>query len=525
MSDRPFPQPNVYTSDDAAGFTASFWALVIMTGVGSGLAAGLLMKLLRLVQHTAWSYRSGTFLHAVDATMGPTRLGILAGTGLFVAVSVLFLGPKKSRHSNELEATIWFRDGVLAPIRTTIRAIFSIVVVGLGASLGREAAPKQAGALIGSLLATWRELPPSQHRLLAACGAGGGIAAVYNVPFAGALFLLEVLLGSLSMRLVAPAFVATLTATGTGWLLLPNEPTYKVPEMSLSLGLVIWAALLGPVAGVASAWFVKLIAFVGIHKPKGAMVIPTALGVFAALGALAIPFPQLLGNGKDAVELAALDKLALPLMVTLAILKPLVTAACLGSGAPGGLFTPTLTVGALLGGVCGHLWIMAWPESAPGAFALIGAGALLAGTTKGPISSLVFMMELTHRLETLMLPMLVAIGGAVTVAHLIDQRSTYTSRVKPIGALAAHVVEAGLIQDEASIRVVSSGMRHADLLYFCLRHSTHDRIFVVDDGGAVSGIIDRQDIIAPPARFSPLEIATAVDFIKHEQRTGGRANS
>ena len=519
LRERPAsPQPNLLASDGTFAFSASFWLLVVLTGLNTGLAAGLLMKLLRLVQHAAWTYRGGPFLDAVEKTTGPTRVAILAATGLFVAVVLLLLGLGKSRHSNALEATIWYRDGALTTWRTTIRALFSIIVVGLGASLGREAAPKQVGALIGSLLATWRDLPPGQRRLLAACGAGAGIAAVYNVPFAGALFALEVLLGSLSMRLVAPAFVATLTATGIAWLLLPNEPTYHLPAMPLSLGLVVWAIVFAPIAGVASAWFVKLIAFVGACKPKGMMIVPTAICVFAALGALAIPFPQLLGNGKNVVELAALDRLALPLMLALVLLKPLVTIACLGTGAPGGLFTPTLATGALLGGVCGHVWMSFWPESAPGAFALVGAGALLAGTTKGPISSLAFMMELTHRIEPLMLPMMIGVGGAVSVSHLIDRRSTYTSRIKPITSLRDCVIEAGLAADAEAIFAVSAVMRYGDLLSYCLTASAQEHIFVIDDSGRVAGKIARGDVVAPGARFGPLEISTATDFI----RSGGR---
>lgn len=518
MSDRPSPQPNVLATGGAFAFSASFWLLVVMTGLTTGLAAGLLMRLLRLVQHAAWAYRGGPFLDAVEKTTGPARVAILAATGLFVAVVLLLLGLRKRRHSDALEATIWYRDGALSPWHTTIRAFLSIIVVGLGASLGREAAPKQVGALIGSLLATWRDLPPSQRRLLAACGAGAGIAAVYNVPFAGALFALEVLLGSLSMRLVAPAFVATVTATGSAWLLLPNEPTYHLPAMSLSLGLVVWAVVFAPIAGVASAWFVKLIALVGSHEPKGMMIVPTAIGVFAALGALAIPFPQLLGNGKNVVELAALDRLALPLMLALVLLKPLVTAACLGTGAPGGLFTPTLATGTLLGGVCGHVWMSFWPESAPGAFALIGAGALLAGTTKGPISSLAFMMELTHRIEPLMLPMMIGIGGAVYMSHLIDRRSTYTTRVKPITSLRDCVIEAGLAADAEVIFAVSAATRYGDLLSYCLTPSDQEHIFVIDDSGRVAGKIARRDVVAPGAKFGPLEISTATDFIVSAER-------
>ena len=508
------PQPNVLAAVRQTRFSPGFWTLVALTGIGSGLAAGLLMKLLRLVQHAAWRYGGGTFLDAVE-NVGPLpRVLIPIGAGLLAACVLFLTGRGKAPHSSELEATIWFRSGRLEPARTTIKAVLSIVVVGLGASLGREAAPKQSGALIGSLLASWRGVPPSQRRLLAACGAGAGIAAVYNIPFGGALFALEVLLGTLALPLVAPVFAATLLGTASAWLLLPNEPTYQVPAMSITWSLTIWAVLFAPLAGLASAGFVALIAFAARHRPKGARVFPAALAVFAILGLLAIPYPQLLGNGKDAVELAALDKIALPTLLALMVLKPLVTAACLGTGAPGGLFTPTLTFGALLGGATGHIWLMIWPEAPAGAFALVGAAALLAGTTKGPVSALVMMGELTHRIDGLMVPMLIAIAGAVTLAHRIDKRSTYTSRLGASGDLRAHVYEAGLARPGMPFEAVSAASPYFALLRICLEDENVGSIFVVDDGGTVVGSVARADVVRPSERFAPLEIATAVDFVR-----------
>lgn len=495
------PQPNVLAAPRRTGFPLSFWALVVLTGLGSGIAAGLLMKLLRLVQHLAWSYPGGeTFLDAVDKASDLTRVLVLVGTGVLVALVIPLLGRLKSDRPSELEATIWFSDGRLPPVKTALKAVFSIVIVGLGASLGRETAPKQAGTLVGGLLGQWGRLPPTRRRLLAACGAGAGIAAVYNVPFGGALFALEVLLGTLALPLVAPAFLATLTATAAYWLFFPNEPTYHVPSMPLTAGLAIFAIVAAPIAGVASALFVKLIAGVAALKPKGWGIWPAALLVFGTLGLLAIPYPQLLGNGKDAVELAALDRIAMPALVALLVLKPLATAACLGTGAPGGLFTPTITFGALLGGVLGHLWLHVWPDAPPGAYALVVAAAVLAATTKGPISAVVFMMELTHHLDGLLVPMLFAVSLATAVAHWIDPRSTYTSR---LGKAA--------LQDEAG-GSVSTATPFADLMRLSLGGDAP--LTVVDHTGHKIGELTAADLAATADALMPLEIATAVDVVE-----------
>ena len=496
------PQPNVEATKGWTDFSLAFWGLALLTGVGTGLAAGLLMKLLRLVQHLAWSYQGGPYVEAVENASGMTRVLVLACAGLLVAVALPLMARVPSSGPGEVEATIWFRDGRLPPLKTVLKAILSIVVVGLGASLGREAAPKQAGALIGGLAAQWGALTASKRRLLAACGAGAGIAAVYNVPFGGALFALEVLLGSLALPLVAPAFLTTLAATATAWLLLPNEPTYAVPAMPLSAGLVVWAVLFAPIAGGAAALFVKATASVAALKPKGLAIPPVAIAVFVVLGALAIPYPQLLGNGKDMVALAVVGKIALPTLFALMLLKPLVTIACLGTGAPGGLFTPTIAFGAMLGGVCGSLWLAIWPDASIGAFVLIGAGAVLAATTKGPVSALVLMMELTHSLETMMIPMLLAIGGAVSVAHWLDPRSTYTSRLG--GAATFHL--------DADTPVVSAATSYADLLHVLLRLGRP--VAVVDETGATIGDLSRADLDEASAQLRPLEIATAVDVLE-----------
>ena len=494
------PQPNVGAAPRDTGLGAAFWLLVALTGLGSGLAAGLLMKLLRLVQHLAWSYPGGEpFLDAVEKSSGLTRVLVLLGTGALVALVLPLIGRIRSG-PGDLEAAIWFDDGRLPVLKTSLKAVFSIVIVALGASLGRETAPKQAGTLVGGLLADWGGITASKRRLLAACGAGAGIAAVYDVPFGGALFALEVLLGTLALPLVAPVFLATLTATAAYWLFFPNEPTYRLGPMPLTAGLVVFAVVAAPLAGVASAGFVKLLAAVARWTPKDWRIWPAALAVFGLLGLLAIPYPQLLGNGKNVVELAALGRIALPTLVALAVLKPVMTAACLGTGAPGGLFTPTITFGALLGGAMGHVWLLAWPDAAPGSYAMIGATAVLAATTKGPVSAVVMMLELTHGLDGLLVPMLLAAGLATAVAHRIDPRSTYTCRLG----------KAATLDDEGGS--VSSATPYADLLKLSLE--TGGPLAVVDQGGRTIGEITRDDLLRTSRALTPLEIATARDVLE-----------
>jgi H+/Cl- antiporter ClcA len=151
--------------------------------------------------------------------------------------------------------------------------------------------------------------------------------------------------------------------------------------------------------------------------------------VLTALGAISIAYPQLLGNGKDTVQLAVVGALGGGLLAILAVLKPLVTAACLGSGVPGGLFTPTLTFGALLGGLLGLGWIQLWPGTPVGSYAIIGGGAVLAAAMQGPLAATVLMLELAHHTQNLAVPLLLAVTGATVVARVLGAPSIYSARL------------------------------------------------------------------------------------------------
>ena len=149
----------------------------------------------------------------------------------------------------------------------------------------------------------------------------------------------------------------------------------------------------------------------------------------AILGAASIPFPQLLGNGRDVAELAFTGQLTPTLLLVLVLLRPAATLMCLGSGAPGGLFTPSLALGAMLGGVLGLPWSWLWPDVPPGLFALLGSAAMLAASTQGPISTVVLMMELTGYARAAIIPLLLIVVTATLIARTIEPRSVYDARL------------------------------------------------------------------------------------------------
>lgn len=408
---------------------AVFWSAVLLTGLGAGISAAVLTLVLQAVEHLVWPGSGPTLLDIVTEA-GPWRhITVLTLAGLITGVGQIMLVRLTSANGIEITAAIWFNAGRLPALRTLGSALLSIVTVAMGASLGREGAPKQVGAVVANALADRGKLTDEQRRLLVACGAGAGMAGAYGVPLGGALFALEVLRGELALRLVLPAVTASLIATAVAWLALPDAPTYLIPAYASSISVSCWALLAGPIAGLVSVGYVKMIAWGDRGRPRGWQRLAAPLLVLAGLGLISIWFPQLLGNGRDVAQLAFAGQLTLPLLISLAFLKPLATILCVRSGTPGGLFTPSLALGALLGGLLGHIWTWFWPGVPPGLFAIIGAAAVLAATTQGPISAVVLMMELTARDRSFIVPMLLAVVTATLVSRTIEPRSIYDARL------------------------------------------------------------------------------------------------
>jgi H+/Cl- antiporter ClcA len=424
-------QANVTGRGIVASYSARFWAIVVVLGVITGVGASALVGLLHLVEHLAFGYRSGPFLDGVAAAASWRRVAALVVAAGVVAMGVYLLGRLPVSGGTEVSEAVWLRGAHMAVVQSVARAVLSIVTVGLGVSLGREGAPQLVGAATGSWLSDWGGLPTWQRRLLVASGAGAGFAAVYNVPLGGTLFALEVLLGTLALPLVLPALATSVIATCVAWIALGTGPTYRLPLYAIHPQQLAWAALAGPIIGGVAIWWVRIIAWAGSHRPtrRGRYIAP--LVIFLILGLVSIQYPQLLGNGKGVVQLAALGSVSFGLLWVLLALKPLATAACLWTGSPGGLFTPTLTVGALLAGILGYGWLRLFPGAQPGSYAIIGGGAFLAASMQGPLSGVVLVLELTRNFDSLMAPTLLAVVEATVIARRLGAPSIYSARLRP----------------------------------------------------------------------------------------------
>lgn len=414
-----------------------FWVALMLTGVAAGGAAIVMTKILRTVQHISYNYRIGEFSDAVARTGDLRRLLVLAVGGLVTGTGWFLLRRQAGGTGGEPTRSVWSGEGNISLRRNVLSGVLSEVAVGAGASLGREAAPQRAAAAFGSWIGRHMKLPTNQRVLLVACGAGAGVGAVYNVPLAGALFAVELYLGSVALTSVIPALAASGVATAVAWLFLPRQAVYFIPRLPTpSLSLIAFAAAVGPFVGLVSALWVRSVAWASDHRPTGRLLIIQPMIAFSILGLLAFRYPLLVGNGRDLAEFAFTGTGPLGTLAVLLALKPFITTLCLRSGASGGLFTPTFSVGAVLGAVFGHMWAMFWPVPSQVSFAIIGAAAMIAAAMQSPIAAIAFALELTNSIDLSIVTIVIAIIGAVVVSRGIETRSIYSARSPDLAAEA-----------------------------------------------------------------------------------------
>ncbi len=395
-------------------------AVTLLTGIGAGLGGMLLALLLHGIQHVAYGYSvthviSGeSFLQGVTDAAPERRALVLVICGLVAGLGWWLLY-RFGRPLVSIRNALKSDDPRMPLLSTTAHALLQIVTVALGSPLGREVAPREIGSALAGWLARRAGLSVEQSRIMVACGAGAGLAAVYNVPLGGAVFVLEVSLGTFGWRALVPAIVSSAIAALVARAGLGNEHQYLVPSLTVSASLLVWSVVCGPIFGVAAWAFTGLMKRSRAQAPRDWRLPVFSLVNFAIIGLLAMYFPQLLGNGKGPAGLAFDGGLTIGLAAALLALKVLITASSLRAGAEGGLLTPGLANGALLAIVLGGVWSLVWPGASLGAFAVVGATAFLAASMQMPITAVVLVFEFTRVGWDFLIPVLLAVGGAVLV--------------------------------------------------------------------------------------------------------------
>jgi CIC family chloride channel protein len=378
----------------------------------------------------------------------------LIGGGVAGALGALSLKLKGGHGVGEVMEAVALGKGRISLRLTLLKALGSWIAIVSGGSVGREGPLIQFGGGLGGALGRTFGLRERQIRALIAAGTAAGFAAAYNTPIAAVLFVVEVVTGVVALDIVLPTIIATPIATALTRLAIGGGPIYgqRTFNMASNAELALYAGL-GLLAGLAGPAFMKLLAagerlFAGVVAPRSARA---ALGG-AVVGAMAILLPEVTGNGYEAINLILDQRLSLGLLVLLLLAKALATTASVSSGSPGGVFTPSLFLGAALGGSVGQLVLRAGLPSSQGtvaAYALVGMAAMIAATTHAPLMATVLVFELSGD-YAIVLPLLTACAIATVLSRRVHRESIYTEELRRRGS-------------RWTVRVVSDGAPESDV--------------------------------------------------------------
>ncbi|HEY2139200.1 MAG TPA: ClcB-like voltage-gated chloride channel protein [Chthoniobacterales bacterium] len=413
-----------------------FWAGVVGF---CGAVCSIAFRYATSIVHKVATGSSTPGLVESFAHLPPLLRLVIPALGGLVAGFVLYFG---RRFHGEVVTTDYMEavvlgDGRISARRSLVKCLSALFTIASGGSIGREGPLVQLSSLSASLAGRLQNWSAPRLRLLVGCGAAAGIASAYNAPIAGALFVAEIVLGSVAMEIFGPLIFSSVVATLTARAFLSGSPLYDIPRFRLNGNLeIIPYLLLGLWVGLIAPWFIRCLrASEHIAARLTAPVyVKMAIGGLI-VGVLAIFHPEVCGNGYSAVNAILRGQWLWQSLAIILIFKVLATSATFGSGAVGGVFTPTLFVGASLGYLFGeasrffpgHFLID------PSAFALVGMGAFLAATTHAPIMAIIMIFELTLDYEIILPLMLACVVGYYTSVS-IERRSIYAEPLKRKGA-------------------------------------------------------------------------------------------
>ena len=487
----------LFGSEELTGLV--FWAA--LTGFLGALASVAFREGIRffewlLTGQTAGLVHTASELQGWHRALTPVIGGIAAGL-------VLHYGGRlygRRRSVDYMEAVV-VGDGIRAARPSIVRSLSSLFTISSGGSIGREGPMVQLAALLGSKLGLASRAPVPRRRLLVACGAAAGIAAAYNAPIAGALFVAEIVMGSIAMESFGPLLVASVTANVTIHRFLGYGPVFAVPHVQFGANWeVIVYGLLGVLIGHLAPPFLLLLEwtkarFADIQAP--AYITLGAGGLIVGMISLAIP--QVWGNGYSVVGTILNGQLAGWLLLAVFAAKVISTAATVGSGAVGGVFTPTLFIGAAAGALANTLLHLAWPTatSSPGAYALVGMGGFLAATTHAPLTSVLMIFEMTLDYDVVLPLMLACVTAHYTAKAYRHGRSVYHESLQPerageqpdwrLSTVQALVKPPGaVVSEHTSVRTMLDRLPSRPL----------ETVYIVDDGGQLLAVVDPRAIMA-----------------------------
>jgi len=438
-------------------------------------------------------------------TLSPYLLiGLPALGGLIVGL-IVFFGAKEAKGHGvpEVMEAVSLRGGRIRKRVALVKIMASAVCIGSGGSVGREGPIVQIGSSIGSTVSQIFKVSSLQQKTMVGCGAAAGIAATFNAPIAGVLFALEVLLGDFGLASFSPVVLASVTATTISRHYFGDFPAFNIPSYELAS---LWEFCFYPFLGLLTG-FVAILFIVVLYKTEDlfeGIKIPTwlkpALGGLL-LGLIFLEWPHVFGVGYGTINESLINEIPALLLLSLVFIKILATSITLGSGGSGGIFAPSLFVGAMTGGFFGWEVSSLFPNitASPGAYALVGMGAVVAGTTHAPITAILIIFEMTGEYK-IMLPLMITCILSTIVASSLKKGSIYTIKLLRRGIDIASGMEQNILRTlkvkdfmRNDIDVVPEGLNLKDLIKtFKTRDASY--LHVINKESELTGIISFRDI-------------------------------
>lgn len=446
----------------------------------------------------------------------PTLGGAIAG-------ALLMFGQRLTRNQSStdyMEAIVIGNGHV--PIRASlVKSSAALFSIGSGGSIGREGPLVQLAAVMASVVGRWRKFSPPQLRLLVACGASAGIASAYNAPIAGSFFVAEIILGTIAMESLGPLVVSAVVATLTVRLLGSAHVLYQVPRFEMNSGweMVPYIAL-GFIAGGLAPLFLRSLRmaeefFLSLKLP---VIARLALGGLA-VGAIAINVPEVCGNGYSVVVQILTGELLWVSILGIFACKWLATMASFGSGAPGGVFTPSLFMGAGAGILFGTAVQQIWPTAAqdPRAFALVGMGAFLSAASHAPVMAVIMLFEITLSYD-IILPLLLCSVIAYYTAKSLEGASLYSEAIRRKAAAAPDpTLSEGHVADmmRTNPPVIPPTAHFAEIARMFLNVRVNN-LYVVDGTMRFLGVVSLHDIKPYLGEPDLAELVIARDILRED---------
>jgi len=480
-----------------------FFLLIPLSGALAGILGLLVSAGTDGLRELLWGHAGSLFAAAARAPWW-TKLTALGVGGVLVGLIVWVSRSRVGGHgTSSLIEAVALKNGRVAPRPVLLTALAGVATVGSGGSLGREGPTIGLGAMVSSWLGARFRLAPQRVKILLGCGAAAGMAAIYNTPIGGALFAMEVILGNFALEIFGPIVVSSVISTAIARSFRGPAPIYATPDYALVSGWELLAYTgLGLVGALASVLFIFAThgadrAFTHLKLPRP---VKPVLGMLL-VGGLGIYVPYVYGNGFETITLALHDHLPLLLLLTLPLYKLLATALTAGSGCAGGMFTPSLFVGSLVGGAYGHFVHALWPAStaSAGAYAAVGMAAIAAGTSHAPISAILILFEFTGNYD-LILPLMLASIVSSLAASALYPYSIYTAALHRRGVEVAWRMEEAVL---AALKAEDLCRPDPEVLHpgddYCkvvdrFLNARRQRLFVISSDRHLLGAISLHDI-------------------------------